>query len=162
VHRPPILFLDEPTSGVDPVARRSFWDLIHSLAEEGTTIFVSTHYMEEAEYCHRLGLMNRGRLIAMDSPSALKHRVVEPILEVGVDDAPGAVRALAGSPDVLEAAMFGRKLHVTLAGTDARPDPVRETLAAAGVAVREIHPVSPSLEDVFVSLVRAGGGALEG
>jgi ABC-2 type transport system ATP-binding protein len=78
MHEPPILFLDEPTSGVDPVARRAFWDLIYGLAAKGTTIFVSTHYMEEAEYCHRLALMNRGVLIALDRPSALKDRAQEP------------------------------------------------------------------------------------
>ena len=94
LHEPPVLFLDEPTSGVDPIARRQFWELIYQLAEQGTTVFVSTHYMEEAEYCHRLMLMNRGRLIAEGTPAELRARMAEPILEVETDDAPRAVEAL--------------------------------------------------------------------
>ncbi|GMV06759.1 MAG: hypothetical protein AMXMBFR53_30340 [Gemmatimonadota bacterium] len=162
VHEPPILFLDEPTSGVDPVARRRFWDLINEMAGAGTTVFVSTHYMEEAEYCHRLALMNRGRLIALDTPRALRQRVVEPILQVRTDDAPHAVEALAGTPGVLEAAMFGRSLHVTVEDAEAGAALVRRTLEAAGRRVLDLHPVEPSLEDVFVSLVRAEGGAVVG
>jgi ABC-2 type transport system ATP-binding protein len=162
VHEPPILFLDEPTSGVDPVARRRFWDLIDELSDRGTTVFVSTHYMEEAEYCHRLALLNRGRLIALDTPHALRERVVEPILEVRADDAPGAVGALAGVPDVLDVAMFGRALHVTVTDEARGAESVRRALAAAGRGVDRIATVEPSLEDVFVSLVRAEGGAVVG
>jgi ABC-2 type transport system ATP-binding protein len=162
VHEPPILFLDEPTSGVDPVARRRFWDLIDGLAHDGTTIFVSTHYMEEAAHCHRLALLNRGRLIALDTPRALRSRVVAPILEVRTDDAPGAVEALLGVRGVIDAAMFGRALHVTVATVEEGPAAVRDALAAAGRQVLGIRPVQPSLEDVFVSLVRAEGGAVVG
>ena len=159
IHEPPILFLDEPTSGVDPVARRRFWDLIDGMADEGTTVFVSTHYMEEAEYCHRLALMNRGRLIALDAPSALRRRVVAPILEVRTDDAPRAVEALADREGVVEATMFGRALHVTVDEAAAGERTVRSVLADAGLAVEEVWATPPSLEDVFVSLVRAEGGA---
>ena len=162
VHEPPILFLDEPTSGVDPVARRRFWDLIDGLSDGGTTVFVSTHYMEEAEYCHRLALLNRGRLIALDAPRGLRARVVELILEVRTDDAPGAVDALRGAQGVLDAAMFGRALHVTVADAAGGADSVRRALAAAGRRVDHMAPVEPSLEDVFVSLVRAEGGAVIG
>ena len=162
VHEPPILFLDEPTSGVDPVARRRFWDLIDDMANRGTTVFVSTHYMEEAEYCHRLALLNRGRLIALDSPRALRRRVVEPILEVRTDDAPSAITALNGAPGVVDAAMFGRALHVTVGELDAGRRYVEDALARAGRRVESIHPIPPSLEDVFVSLVRAEGGAVVG
>jgi len=162
VHEPPILFLDEPTSGVDPVARRRFWDLIDQMADRGTTVFVSTHYMEEAEYCHRLALLNRGRLIALDSPRALRGRVVEPILEVRTDDAPTAIAALAGAPGVLDAAMFGRALHVTVDEVEAGRARIRSTLEEAGRRVDAIEPIPPSLEDVFVSLVRAEGGAVVG
>ncbi|HSM59338.1 MAG TPA: ABC transporter ATP-binding protein [Longimicrobiales bacterium] len=160
VHEPPILCLDEPTSGVDPVARRRFWDLIYEMAHAGTTVFVSTHYMEEAEYCHRLALMNRGRLIALDTPRALRGHVVEPILRVDVDDAPRAVEALLGAPGILEAAMFGRTLHVTVEDAERGPEAIRAALAAVGMEVHGIEPVEPSLEDVFVSLVRAEGGAV--
>jgi ABC-2 type transport system ATP-binding protein len=162
VHEPPILFLDEPTSGVDPVARRRFWDLVTDMAERGTTVFVSTHYMEEAEYCDRLALMNRGRLIALDTPEGLRARVMEPILEVKTDDAPRAVEALAATGGVLEAAMFGRSLHVTVADAEEGERIVRDALRSSGHLVTELQPVEPSLEDVFVSLVRAEGGAVVG
>ncbi len=162
VHEPPILFLDEPTSGVDPVARRRFWDLIDGMAHEGTTVFVSTHYMEEAEYCHRLALMSRGRLIALDTPGQLRTRVVAPILEVRADSAPDAVKSLSGAPGIADVAMFGRALHVTVDEADTGAERIRTVLASAGIAVHSIHPVEPSLEDVFVSLVRAEGGAVVG
>ncbi len=118
--------------------------------------------MEEAEYCHRLALMNRGRLIALDTPRALRSRVVEPILEVVADDAPRAVEALTSAPGVLDAAMFGRTLHVTVEEAASGTEAVRSTLASAGQSVHSIAPVEPSLEDVFVSLVRAEGGAVIG
>lgn len=159
VHEPSILFLDEPTSGVDPMARRRFWDLIDDLADAGTTVFVSTHYMEEAEYCHRLALLNRGRLIALDTPRALRTRVVDPILHVETGDAPLAVEALSGVDHIIDVAMFGRALHVTVPDIDVGSETVRSTLAAAGLASGRIDPITPSLEDVFVSLVRAEGGA---
>jgi ABC-2 type transport system ATP-binding protein len=162
VHQPPILFLDEPTSGVDPVARRRFWDLIDEMSDRGTTVFVSTHYMEEAEYCHRLALLNRGRLIALDSPRALRGRVVEPILKVKTDHAPTAIAALSGAAGVLDAAMFGRALHVTVEDVDRGTARVRSALERAGRRVDAIEPIQPSLEDVFVSLVRAEGGAVVG
>jgi len=160
LHEPLILFLDEPTSGVDPIARRSFWDQIADLAAAGTTVFVSTHYMEEAEYCHRLALLNRGRLIALDTPRGLRGRSVEPILYVETTNAPAAVRALEGHPAVVEAAMYGRALHVTVTDLETAPDSVRGTLEAADLHVALLRPVEPSLEDVFTSLVRAEGGAV--
>jgi ABC-2 type transport system ATP-binding protein len=162
VHEPPILFLDEPTSGVDPVARRTFWDLIDGLADRGTTVFVSTHYMEEAEYCHRLALLNRGRLIALDTPAALRAGLVEPVFRLVTRDAPAAVRALGGAPGVLEAAMFGRAVHVTVEGPHLGDLPIRRALDIAGVPLDSVAPVAPSLEDVFVSRVRAEGGAVAG
>lgn len=162
VHEPEILFLDEPTSGVDPIARRRFWDLIDGMSQNGTTVFVSTHYMEEAEYCHRLALMNRGRLIALDTPRALRARVVEPVFEVLTGSAPRAAEALNGAPGIIEAAMFGRALHVTVADGEEGTARIRDILGAAGCTVTDIHPMEPSLEDVFVSLVRAEGGAMVG
>ena len=162
VHEPPILFLDEPTSGVDPVARRRFWDLIDDLSSQGTTVFVSTHYMEEAEYCHRLALMNRGRLIALDTPSTLRDTLGDPVYRVGTDDAAVAAKALTARPEVLEAAMFGRALHVTVQEGADGPDVIRRGLGDAGLAASDLRRVRPSLEDVFVSLVRAEGGARAG
>lgn len=169
LHQPPILFLDEPTSGVDPLARRRFWDLIDELARGGTTVFVSTHYMEEAEYCGRLALMNRGRLIALDAPAALLAGMEEPILRVRTDDPAAAVEPLREVPGVLEAALFGRHLHITVEDTgDPTQAPARfapllaAALAAAGRTFLGAEPVRPSLEDVFVSLVRREGGAVVG
>ena len=162
IHEPPILFLDEPTSGVDPVARRRFWDLIDELANSGTTVFVSTHYMEEAEYCHRLALMNRGHVIALDTPSGLRRAVIEPIVEVTTPDAPRTVEALSAAPGVLEAAMFGRRVHAVLDDIDRRVPELSAALARAGLPAGGIERVEPSLEDVFVSLVRREGGAAEG
>ncbi len=159
LHEPPILFLDEPTSGVDPISRRNFWDLIYQMAEQGTTVFVTTHYMEEAEYCHRLALMNRGRLIALDTPLNLQRGMKEPIMEVAVDDSPKAVEALQGAPGVLEAAMFGRALHVAVEDVTEAEDTIRDRLTERGISVQSVDEITPSLEDVFVARVRAEGGA---
>lgn len=159
LHEPPILFLDEPTSGVDPISRGSFWDLIDATAAQGTTIFVTTHYMEEAEYCHRLALMNRGRLIALDTPARLRQEMREPILEVQVDDTPRAVEVLRGTPGIIEAAMFGRSLHVAVQDVEAATARIPTSLEAGGIALESLRQIAPSLEDVFVARLRAEGGA---
>jgi ABC-2 type transport system ATP-binding protein len=162
LHEPPILFLDEPTSGVDPISRRRFWDLIYAMADEGITAFVSTHYMEEAEYCHRLALMNRGRLIALDAPVRLRAGMREPILEVSSDQIPKAVELLQGRPGIIEAAMFGRAVHVTVEDAARAKASIPAWLESHGLAVHGIEEIPPSLEDVFVSRVRAEGGAVLG
>jgi ABC-2 type transport system ATP-binding protein len=162
LHEPPILFLDEPTSGVDPISRRRFWDLIYALADEGITVFVSTHYMEEAEYCYRLALMNRGRLIALDTPAQLRARTREPILELQTDNSPKAVEALQGRSGIIEAALFGRAVHVTVQNIAQAPAFIPALLESRGITVHDIKEISPSLEDVFVSLIRAEGGAVLG
>ncbi len=161
LHEPPILFLDEPTSGVDPISRRNFWELIYALADGGTTVLVSTHYMEEAEYCHRLALMNRGRLIALDTPANVRRLMTEPLLEILTADGPAVAQALQGHPGVAEAAMFGRAVHVAVAnGAEAATLPA--FLASRGLQVERVHAIEPSLEDVFVALVRREGGAVVG
>jgi ABC-2 type transport system ATP-binding protein len=169
LHEPAVLFLDEPTSGVDPISRRRFWALIHQLAGAGTTVFVTTHYLEEAEYCHRLALMNRGRLIALDTPAALKRATGEPHGELVVDRPLEALSALEAAAGVVRAALFGRALHVVLAGRDLGPEAIAgrlaelgPRLAAAGVRVASARPIEPSLEDVFVALVERAGGAVVG
>ena len=159
LHEPPILFLDEPTSGVDPISRRNFWELIYTLAERGTTVFVTTHYMEEAEYCHRLALMNRGRLIALDRPANLRAESTEPLFELEVGDGPGAVRALQETPGILEVALFGRAVHVTLSSAENATERIGERLSTHGIELRDMSRIEPSLEDVFAARVRAEGGA---
>jgi ABC-2 type transport system ATP-binding protein len=161
LHEPPILFLDEPTSGVDPVSRRRFWDLIYALADGGTTVFVSTHYMEEAEYCDRLALMNRGRLIALDAPAALRAGMREPLYALTTPEPVAALAALDGAPEVVRAGLFGRDLHVTLVDRERAPGGAAARLAAAGVAVGALAEIEPTLEDVFVARVDAAGGARE-
>jgi ABC-2 type transport system ATP-binding protein len=162
LHEPPILFLDEPTSGVDPVSRRNFWELIYSLADAGTTVMVSTHYMEEAEYCHRLALMNRGRLIALDTPANVRGLMKEPLLEVTTRDGPAVAQALQGAPGVVEAAMFGRAVHVVVEDARAAAAGLPAYVAGRGLDIQRIDPIAPSLEDVFVALVRREGGAAVG
>ncbi|MGD2152810.1 MAG: ABC transporter ATP-binding protein [Gemmatimonadales bacterium] len=162
LHEPPILFLDEPTSGVDPISRRSFWDLIYGFAEAGTTVFVSTHYMEEAEYCHRIAVMNRGSIVALDRPDSLKAAISEPILELTTDDAPRVVEALRGEPGILEVTMFGRAVHAIVEDQAVAQRQINRALAAAGHSVESIRPIEPSLEDVFVSFVRRSGGTVAG
>jgi len=161
LHEPPILFLDEPTSGVDPISRRRFWDLIYELAGGGTTVFVTTHYMEEAEYCTRLALMNRGRLIALDTPAGLRAGAREPLLRLATPDPIGALAALDGAPEVVRVGLFGRDLHVTVRDRERALSRLPERLAAAGVRSDGLDEIRPSLEDVFIALVLAAGGAAE-
>ncbi len=159
LHRPPILFLDEPTSGVEPEARRRFWDLIHELAAEGVTILVSTHYMDEAEYCNRIALIDRGRLIAMGTPSELRSlRLGGELFEVACTPPGAAVQALEGAPGVVEAAVFGDKLHVVLGEGGLAAGGLPGYLEGRGIRCGEARRVPPSLEDVFVYLVSRGGG----
>jgi ABC-2 type transport system ATP-binding protein len=153
LHEPPILFLDEPTSGVDPISRRSFWDLIYALAARGTTVFVSTHYMEEAEYCHRLALMNRGRIIALDRPAGLRAAMPAPLLQIETDNSPRAVELLERAEGVIEAGLFGRAVHATVRDAEEARAALPRLLGAAGITVRSLEVVEPSLEDVFVALV---------
>jgi ABC-2 type transport system ATP-binding protein len=159
LHEPRILFLDEPTSGVDPLSRRSFWELIYDLASKGTTVFVTTHYMEEAEHCHRLALMNRGRLIALDTPKRLRDQMTSPLFEVRTPDGLRAIEALRELPDVVDVALFGRALHVTVREEEAAAR-VRERLASENVELSGMRRIPPALEDVFVARVREAGGAV--
>ena len=160
LHEPRILFLDEPTSGVDPLSRRSFWELIDDLATRGTTVFVTTHYMEEAEHCHRLALMNRGRLIALDSPRRLREEMKSPLLEVRTSEGLRAIEALSVLPGVLDVALFGRALHVTVEDREGAVERLQDGLRAKKVDVAGIRPIPPALEDVFVARVREAGGAI--
>lgn len=153
LHRPPIIFLDEPTSGVDPISRRHFWDLIHQMAAEGVTVFVTTHYMEEAEYCNRLALIFHGEIVALGTPSELKRESMKGELLL-VECAPlgPAVEVLQSAPMVLDAAVFGSALHLVVARADTAIPEISDYLAARGIVVRRIEAIRPNLEDVFVSL----------
>jgi ABC-2 type transport system ATP-binding protein len=153
LHRPPIVFLDEPTSGVDPVSRRQFWELIHQMAAEGITVFVTTHYMDEAEYCNRLVLIDRGRIVAMGTPSELKSRYMKgQLLQVDCEPLGPALDAMQDIPGVLDAAVFGSSLHAVVADPDASMQKIREVLASRQIQLARLEKITPSLEDVFVSL----------
>lgn len=156
LHRPPIVFLDEPTSGVDPVSRRQFWDLIHAMVEEGVTVFVSTHYMDEAEYCNRLVLLHRGRIVAMGTPSELKAQHMRGrLLLVESEPLGPSLEALQASPDVLDAAVFGNSLHAVVADAQSAIPRIRDLLRGKGFRAQRVVEIAPSLEDVFVSLTSA-------
>jgi|SRR5579863_10422749 len=154
LHEPPILFLDEPTSGVDPVARRNFWDLIYQLSVAGHTIFVTTHYMDEAEYCHRIALMYGGRVIALGSPEELKGSFgVGHLFMLESSNLLGAMTALQGRPEILDVAVFGSGLHVKVASADTAEANIRAALDSASIRVDILDPIAPTMEDVFVSLI---------
>jgi ABC-2 type transport system ATP-binding protein len=156
LHDPPVLFLDEPTSGVDPLARAAFWDLIRNLSASGHTIFVSTHYMDEAEYCHRLALMYRGKVIALGTPVELKAGLTaHSLLNLDSSDPLETMRALEGLAGVNDVAVFGGGLHVTVDDVDATSTRMRQRLAEHNIEVRKLEQIQPSMEDVFVALIEA-------
>jgi drug efflux transport system ATP-binding protein len=153
LHKPPIIFLDEPTSGVDPISRRKFWELIHEMAEQGVTVFVTTHYMEEAEYCGRLALILRGQIVALGTPTELKQKAMQGELLL-VECAPlgAALETLQSAPDVLDAAVFGNALHLVVRHAGEAKSKLPGYCADRGVTVSRIEEIRPSLEDVFVSM----------
>ncbi len=154
LHQPPILFLDEPTSGVDPIARRNFWDLIYELSKAGKTVFVSTHYMDEAEYCHRLALMYRGKVIALGTPAELKAQLDAQILfHLDSSDLIGSIKALEGLEGILDVAVFGSGLHVRLNRTIEADPSIRNRLDQKGIEVQSLERIQPSMEDVFVAMI---------
>jgi ABC-2 type transport system ATP-binding protein len=153
LHRPPVIFLDEPTSGVDPISRRQFWELIHEMAQEGVTIFVTTHYMEEAEYCNRLAMIYRGKMVALGTPTELKHTSMKgELLLVQAEPLGRAVEVLQTAPGVLDAAVFGNALHLVVPQAEKAIPAVRAYLQTNGVTVGNVEAIRPTLEDVFVSL----------
>ena len=151
LHEPPILFLDEPTSGVDPASRRDFWEMIGTLAERGTTIFVTTHFMDEAEHCDELALIYGGKIVASGSPSQLKREhVSQVLLEVETTDLMAAYAALKRDPAIAGVALFGNTLHITAVDEAA----ARAAIAASGVPVTRVERIEPSLEDAFVAIIQ--------
>ena len=150
-----MVFLDEPTSGVDPIARRAFWDLIYQLSAAGQTVFVTTHYMDEAEYCHRVALMHAGRVIALGAPATLKSDMARVchFLRLDTSDPLETMRALEHIPGLLDLAVFGAGLHVTVIDTGKAIADIRAALEARGVTINKLEAIQPSLEDVFVTLI---------
>ena len=154
LHEPAILFLDEPTGGVDPLSRRRFWRLIDTLAASGVTILVTTHYLDEAERCHRVTLIHAGRLAAIGTTSEVKQVFAgRPIVEVRTPRATDAMRALDAMPDIEKTSLFGTAVHAVLRHAQLTEAVLGERLRAAGIPVDSIEPVAPSLEDVFLDVV---------
>jgi ABC-2 type transport system ATP-binding protein len=160
LHEPPILFLDEPTGGVDPLSRRQFWRLIDGLSADGVTVLVTTHYLDEAERCHRVALIHAGRLAALGSVADVKAIFAgRPIIEVRADQPVKAMAALDAMPEIEKTSLFGTAVHAVLRTQALSIDDVRTRLSAQGITVQTIDTVSPSLEDVFLDVVdKAQGG----
>lgn len=155
LHEPQMLFLDEPTAGVDPISRRAFWNLLYELAEGGTTVLVTTHYMDEAEQCEQLAFIQAGRLVAMGSPQQIKAEHMHgQVLEIACDRPDGAIPPLRRLALFEEVALYGALIHVVSADPDAHEPLIRETLAAADVQVASLDRIAPSLEDVFIASAR--------
>lgn len=155
IHQPPLLFLDEPTSGVDPITRRLFWEVIDDLAHEGATIFVTTHVMDEAEHCTRLAMMHYGDLIAEGPPAELRQNIVRNMVQIQATPLWDALEALERTPEVVDAALFGDALHAECREDLTNPEQVvRAALERAGVKVERVERIVPTMEDVFVSLAR--------
>ena len=154
LHRPRIVFLDEPTGGVDPISRRNFWELINQLSQEGVTVLVTTHFLDEAEYCNKIILINAGRLIASGSPKTLKSRYITfPILEVECTDPVEAMELLQAQPWVQELSIFGTNLHVGVDHEEAGRGQIVNLLSERNIAVKRMDKIMPSLEDVFLHLL---------
>ena len=163
VHNPRMVFLDEPTAGVDPISRRDFWGLIYAMAKKGTTVLVTTHYMDEAELCQRVGFINQGRLVAMGTPDELKQTHMHgQVLEIDTPEPDRAMRVLKqvqaqGSLPLEEVALYGAQIHVVVPGAEEYRLPVETLLKAEAVPVSHIEWIVPTLEDVFISTVQASG-----
>ncbi len=160
LHEPPILFLDEPTGGVDPISRRQFWHLIDELSKSGVTVLVTTHYLDEAEYCHRLALIHAGRLAALGTTTELKEVFADRrILEIRAPRPVEIMRALDAIEEVEESSLFGTAVHAVLRSRALGPADVAARLAAAGLEAGAVEQVQPSLEDVFLDVVEKAGRA---
>jgi ABC-2 type transport system ATP-binding protein len=159
VHNPKVVFLDEPTAGVDPISRREFWGLIYAMAKKGTTILVTTHYMDEAELCQRVGFISQGRLIAIDTPDNLKLTQMHgQVLEISTPDTDRAMRLLKtaqtnGILPLEEVALYGAQIHAVVSNAETLRQPIQAFLAEQGILVEHIDWIAPSLEDVFISAV---------
>jgi ABC-2 type transport system ATP-binding protein len=155
LHEPEMLFLDEPTAGVDPISRRAFWDLLYDLADGGTTIFVTTHYMDEAEHCQDLAFIHGGRIIAQGAPEEIKlNRMQGQVLEIDCTEADKALVLLREMGLFEEVALYGALIHVVAEDVAAHESRINRALAEAGIHIRAMDVIAPSLEDVFISNIR--------
>ena len=160
LHEPSILFLDEPTGGVDPLSRRQFWRLIDQLSQQGVTVLVTTHYLDEAERCHRVALIHGGKLAALGTTAEVKTIFKDrPIVEVRAADAVAVMRALDETPEVEKTSLFGTAVHAVLRSKAVKPADLRTALEQRGLDIESIDEVLPSLEDVFLDVVEKAGGA---
>lgn len=163
LHRPALLFLDEPTAGIDPVSRRAFWNLLYKLVAEEVTVFVTTHYMDEAELCQRVGFLSQGRLVALDTPDRLKVTQMRgQVLEISTPDPDRAMRVLkeaqaSGRLPFDEVAFYGAQIHAVVPDAEAFKQPITALLENEGISVSSIEWIAPTLEDVFISSVRQPG-----
>ncbi len=158
LHEPEMLFLDEPTAGMDPVSRREFWDLLYDLAAGGTTIFVTTHYMDEAEHCQDLAFILNGRIVAQGSPQQIKReRMRGQVLEINCDDPERAIRVLRDKNRFGEVALYGALIHVVADDIREQMPAIERNLRDEGIEVRAMDIIVPSLEDVFISSVKENG-----
>ncbi|OGW35822.1 MAG: multidrug ABC transporter ATP-binding protein [Nitrospirae bacterium GWC2_56_14] len=153
IHTPAVLFLDEPTNGVDPVSRRDFWRILHQLLEEGVTIFVTTAYLDEADRCHRVGLIDKGRLLACDTPANLRKLMKSNILEIITTDSRKAVALLREKLTGESISLFGARIHVTTATPEPTASRISSLLREEGISLQSMREVEPNLEDVFVSVL---------
>jgi ABC-2 type transport system ATP-binding protein len=154
LHEPPIIFLDEPTGGVDPISRREFWRLIDDLSAAGTTVLVTTHYLDEAERCDRVAIMHLGRLAALGTVGELKQTFADrPIVEVRSADPVATMTWLDASPLVEKTSLFGTAVHAVIKAGSGAVDRLEQALAQSGQAVSSVQSVVPSLEDVFLDVV---------
>ena len=163
LHEPAILFLDEPTGGVDPLSRRQFWRLIDSLSLEGVTVLVTTHYLDEAERCHRVALIHAGELAALGTPTEVKRIFASrPILEIRSPDPVAVMQTLDGMPEVEKTSLFGTAVHAILRSNDILAERIEQQLRTRGFEIDSIEPVPPSLEDVFLDVVERAGRSTVG
>lgn len=153
IHEPDILFLDEPTSGVDPESRRKFWDLIYDMADAGVTTLVTSHYLDEDEFCDHLALLYQGRLIALGTPQELKATIGGEILAIYADRLDEAFEVVRSLPPVATVAIFGNRLHAATTDLAQTQELVREALEARQISIRRLAPVAPTLEDAFIAMI---------
>jgi ABC-2 type transport system ATP-binding protein len=154
VHRPPMLFLDEPTAGVDPASRKDFWDMIYTMARNGVTVLATTHYMDEAEYCQTIGMMYQSHLICEASPQTLKAGMQDRLLEIECDQPGRAIKILANVNRIKDLTPFGLLLHATVpSGDTSAAKAIEKSLAKEGIKVFKVEEVQPSLEDVFIGTI---------